>query len=226
MISEFVRFPHTPHLAWLGEGQPRSDKVLDPDESADILSTPVVVEEKVDGANLGLSVIDGSVRVQNRGSILENRAHPQFQPLWAWLAAREATIRARLGTSLILFGEWCFARHTVAYSALPDWFLGFDVFDRTSERFWSTGRRDNLLASIDVCSVPELCRGRFTLDQLTRLVSASPSRLGSPTLEGIYIRQDEGDWLRRRAKLVRAEFVQGIDEHWMSRPLERNKLRC
>ena len=102
MISEFVRFPHTPHLAWLGERQPRSDKVLDPDESVDILSTPVVVEEKVDGANLGLSVIDGSVRVQNRGSILENRAHPQFQPLWAWLAAREATIRARLGTSLIL----------------------------------------------------------------------------------------------------------------------------
>lgn len=69
MSSEFVRFPHTPHLAWLGEGHPRSDKVLDPEERAAILSTPVVVEERVDGANLGLSVVDGSIRVQNRGSV-------------------------------------------------------------------------------------------------------------------------------------------------------------
>ncbi|NLZ78249.1 MAG: DNA ligase, partial [Gammaproteobacteria bacterium] len=28
-MSDFFRFPHTPHIDWLGEGMPRDDKVLD-----------------------------------------------------------------------------------------------------------------------------------------------------------------------------------------------------
>lgn len=52
----FFRFPHTPHLAWLGTVPPRSDKVLAEDEVANLLAKEVVVEEKVDGANIGFSV--------------------------------------------------------------------------------------------------------------------------------------------------------------------------
>lgn len=67
----FFRFPHVPHLAWLGKGQPRDDKVLSPDEAAALLSGEVVVEEKVDGANIGFSASeDGELRAQNRGSYL------------------------------------------------------------------------------------------------------------------------------------------------------------
>src|SRR5690606_2076140 len=51
-VTEFFRFPQTPHLAWLGEGQPRDDKVLTPDEVDALLAGEVVVEEKVDGANI------------------------------------------------------------------------------------------------------------------------------------------------------------------------------
>ncbi|MGV3590570.1 MAG: DNA ligase, partial [Gammaproteobacteria bacterium] len=29
-MDEFFRFPHTPHIAWLGAGMPRDDKVLAP----------------------------------------------------------------------------------------------------------------------------------------------------------------------------------------------------
>ena len=47
----FFRFPHTPHLAWLGPGQPRDDKVLSPIETRAFLTGDVVVEEKVDGAS-------------------------------------------------------------------------------------------------------------------------------------------------------------------------------
>ena len=86
-MTEFFRFPHTPHLAWLGAGQPRDDKVLSPEEAREILSGEVVVEEKVDGANLGLSVDDdGELRVQNRGTYLDlNTSHAQFKPLRRWL---------------------------------------------------------------------------------------------------------------------------------------------
>ena len=52
----FFRYPHTPHLAWLGEGAPRDDKVLSPLEVEAFLSQPLIVEEKVDGANIGISI--------------------------------------------------------------------------------------------------------------------------------------------------------------------------
>lgn len=41
------------------------------------------------------------------------------------------------GTRYILYGEWCAARHTVTYDALPDWFLAYDVYDTKEGRFFS-----------------------------------------------------------------------------------------
>lgn len=43
----FFRFPHTPHLAWLGDGEPRDDKVRTREERDALLSHALVVEEKV-----------------------------------------------------------------------------------------------------------------------------------------------------------------------------------
>jgi hypothetical protein len=50
-----LKFPHTPHLEWLGEGRPRDDKVLSAHEARDFPRGPVVVEEKIDGANIGIA---------------------------------------------------------------------------------------------------------------------------------------------------------------------------
>ena len=61
-MTDFYRFPHTPHLAWLGSAPPRDDKVLTPQEAKSFLSADVLVEEKVDGANLGFSVDAASER--------------------------------------------------------------------------------------------------------------------------------------------------------------------
>lgn len=33
-----------------------------------------------------------------------------------------------------------------------------------------------------------------------------------------------GQWLQARAKLVRSDFVQGIQQHWSMGPLRRNTL--
>lgn len=71
-MSTFYRFPHTPHLAWLGVGEPRDDKVLPASEAEALLARDVVVEEKLDGANLGFSIAgDGRLQAQNRGQYLQ-----------------------------------------------------------------------------------------------------------------------------------------------------------
>lgn len=224
-MSDFFRFPHTPHLAWLGSGQPRDDKVLSVAEAEELLDGEVVVEEKVDGANLGLSTTEsGELRVQNRGRYLDREhAHPQFRPLWTWLTAREHELVNGLWPDLILFGEWCHAVHSVVYSRLPDWFLGFDVHDREAGKFWATARRDALLAELRLHPVPRLGEGRFSRGELVRLL-AERSRVGGDMMEGIIVRKESGGFTTARAKLVRAEFAQAIEEHWSRGPMRRNKL--
>ena len=135
-VTDFFRFPHTPHLAWLGEGSPRDDKVLSPSEVTSLLAGKVVVEEKLDGANVGLSLAsDGSLRAQNRGQYLAEPHAGQFARLPAWLAQHGEGLHAAITPNLMLFGEWCAARHSLDYATLPDWFLLFDVYDRSAGRF-------------------------------------------------------------------------------------------
>jgi len=224
-LTGTFKFPHTPLLAWLGEGGPRADKVLSPDERASFLRHPVVVEEKVDGANVGIS-FDASLSlvVRNRGAVLGAGAHPQFQALWPWLAQRRERLAEALESKLVLFGEWCFAVHSVRYDRLPDYFLTIDVYDTQMRMFWSADRRDELARNLGLAPVPRLGDGRFTLQGLRQLLGSTTSHIGSEPMEGLYLRWEERGWLQERAKLVRPEFAQAIEEHWTSRPLERNAV--
>ncbi|EQD37126.1 DNA ligase III-like protein, partial [mine drainage metagenome] len=136
-----------------------------------------MVEEKLDGANLGLSLApDGSLRAQNHGQYLSTPHMGQFARLPAWLAQHEAGLRAVLTPDFILFGEWCAARHSLDYAALPDWFLLFDVYDRTVGKFWSSARRNVLAAQVGLATVPLVWRGHATLDQIKHLVNGTHSR--------------------------------------------------
>jgi ATP-dependent RNA circularization protein (DNA/RNA ligase family) len=224
MTDAFHKFPHTPHLLWLGEGSPREDKLMSGVDAASFLRQEVVVEEKVDGANLGLSVgRDGRIRAQSRGNYLApGRCHAQWNPLWPWLAEREQQLSRALGKKLILFGEWCYARHSIAYDALPDWFLVFDVFERVTGCFWASDRR-NALASVNgLHPVPLISRRRLALHEVPNLIG--PSLLGSSHMEGICLRCEAIGRLTTRAKVVSSEFIQQIEEHWSRRPVTPNKL--
>ncbi len=224
-MSDFFRFPHTPHLAWLGQGVPRDDKVLSPAEVQALLAANVTVEEKLDGANLGFSLSpDGSLRAQNRGQYLADPHAGQFARLPAWLARHGDALLSVLTPNLMVFGEWCAARHSLDYAALPDWFLLFDVYDRSESRFWSSARRNALATSAALVTVPRVAEGRQTLASLKDLVTRRPSHYRQGPLEGVVIRQESAQWCESRAKLVRADFTQAIETHWRRRAIEWNRM--
>jgi ATP-dependent RNA circularization protein (DNA/RNA ligase family) len=225
-MSEFFRFPHTPHLAWLAPGEPRDDKLLTLVDANALLVDEVVVEEKLDGANLGISIgADGQLRTQNRGQYLVEPFTGQFSRLSTWLGQHRYELIDTLGNQLILFGEWCAAKHSLDYETLPDWFLLFDVYDREQGRFWSTTRRNALAASLELTVVPQLIRGSVTLDLLKNLLVNLSSQFRQGQLEGLVIRRESTDWCESRAKLVRAEFTQTISEHWRRRAIQWNRLQ-
>ncbi len=223
-MTDLIKFPHTPHLMWLGKASPREDKVLSAQEAARFIKARVVTEEKVDGANIGFSLNpEGEIRVQNRGSYLGRSSHPQFSPLWAWVAERQSVLKKSLARGIILFGEWCFARHSILYNQLPDWFLAFDVFDIKQHEFWSVKRRDQLISSLGLSAVPKLGQGVFTRKDILKFPDCS--RLADGPMEGIYLRTENDSVLTDRAKVVRAEFTQNIGEHWSKKSVQKNALK-
>src|SRR5690606_30449661 len=117
----------------------------------------------------------------------------QWKALKRWLAPRRQALAEALTPDLMLFGEWCYAVHSVRYTHLPDWFLAFDVYDRRAQQFWSVERRNALARRVDVEVVPELGRGRFDVDGLTGLLGNS--RLTDGPAEGLYVRREEGGHL-------------------------------
>ena len=225
-MTEFFRFPHTPHLAWLASLPPRDNKVMSKAERDALLSHDVIVEEKLDGANLGISVgPDGNLRVQNRGQYLQLPYQGQFARLEKWLQRHEDSLFDALGENLIAFGEWCGARHSLDYSELPDWWLLFDIYDRKNQSFWGTVRRNAWASQYGFTNVPTLYRGQATFSSLKVLVNTSESQFRAGGIEGVVIRRESDFTLLARAKLVRADFLQSIDSHWRSRIIEWNHLR-
>ena len=77
-------------------------------------------------------------------------------------------------------------------------------------------------ASFRGCPAAELSRGRQSIASLKKLLGKS--RLTDGPAEGLYVRKEAHGLLQTRAKLVRAEFVQAIEEHWSKRQLEENQL--
>lgn len=224
MKDDFFKFPSTPHLATLAGVDIRDDKVMSESEREEFLQHELVVEEKIDGANLGISFdSDGNIRAQNRGAYLNLPGTGQWKKLGEWLTPRTDVLFENLSDSFILFGEWCYAQHSVFYDRLPDWFLGFDVYDKRFGRFLSSKRRDDLLTEMRVAQVPILARGHFAYPEVQKFLSTS--KLSDQPAEGIYLRFDQDDWLAQRAKLVRPAFIQAVEQHWSRSAIRPNRVR-
>jgi len=221
--SDFFKFPSTPHLAIIGDMSVRDDKIMSEADCDELLQHELIVEEKVDGANLGISFdFDGNIRVQNRGNYMSLPGLGQWKSLANWLVPKTDIFFDNLSDRYILFGEWCYAQHSVVYDQLPDWFLGFDIYDKQAGNFLIVSHRNILFKKMLVEQVPFLARGRFTLVEIKSLLAES--KLGIEPAEGICIRYESVDWLIKRAKLVRPSFIQEMDQHWSRSGIKKNRL--
>lgn len=231
-----LKYPRTHHIE--GSRLQPGDEDLTSAPLASLAGKNLVVEEKVDGANAGVSFEGGRLRLQSRGHYLTGGPRElHFALFKQWAAAHEAALREALGERYVMYGEWLYARHTVYYDDLPHYFLEFDVFDREAGEFLSTPRRRGLLEGLPVRSVPVLREGRVAHgDDLRALVG--PSRFKSPAwreclaneasergldvgravretdpsdlMEGLYLKVEEGGRVAERYKFIRASFLTAV----------------
>ena len=139
----------------------RDDLLMDKEEANTFYSgrhrqTVVSVEEKVDGANLGISISPSNYRllVQNRAHYVNSQTHKQFSGLDQWLEEHSAGLFEVLVPGRhVLFGEWLFAKHSIHYTRMPGYFMAFDIYDKESERFYSRRERNRRLEGSGIPTV-------------------------------------------------------------------------
>lgn len=233
--DDFVKFPRTPHL--FGSHGTEDDKHLCRKESAAFIAAPsLIVEEKIDGTNVGIHFTRrGRMVLQCRGHEITEGMHPQYDLFKQWTSVKRPVLEALLGTQFILYGEWLHAKHSVPYRALPHYFIAFDIFDEGVARFLDLTTRLQMLDGTGLHTVPVLHRGPATAKQLRALIgpSAFQSTFDNPVtnrtdnlMEGLYLRTEADGQVTGRAKMVRSEFVEQMkhSEHWQHRTMVPNQL--
>ena len=235
---DLSKYPRTPHLegSRLQEGDEGHDHI----PYRALAGCHIVVEEKLDGANCGISFSEGGeLLLQSRGHYLVGGGRErQFNILKAWARAHENWLMERLEDRYVMYGECMTKKHSVWYDFLPHHFCEFDVLDRKQGTYLSTAARAELLADGPVLSVPVLYAD-IAPKKLTDLLwhlrpSLAKTRHWkrhfentvkreqldvkeawkhcdeSNYAEGLYIKVEQDDETVGRYKWVRADFVQAI----------------
>jgi hypothetical protein len=241
LYQDITKFPRTPHLE--GSNLQDGDEDMPRIPYQDIAGRHVVIEEKVDGANVGISYdINAMQRLQSRGHILVGGwRERQFSQFKQWAHVHENTLFDLLSDRFIMYGEWLAAKHTVFYDQLPHYFQEFDILDTHTGLFLDTAQRGIFLAGSPVQSAPVLYRGTAprTLKEMLKFLQPSLAKSsqwlaclhqtaqrrglnvarvesetdGSILAEGLYIKIEENGQVVQRLKWVRADFTQAVGAH-------------
>jgi hypothetical protein len=207
-----VNVPGYPRIAHLLPGRgTRDDLVLGAGEVRRLFAEPVIVEEKLDGANVRVWWEDGWFRCSLRSGEGGLDRAGQLGPLRAWLGDRVDQLAHLLAGDRVLFAEWLLLEHSIHYSALPSYLVGLDVWEPV--RGWvDVESRDGLLAVAEIPAPPEVFRGVVGgIERLEAMVGDSPT--GGSMMEGVVVRR-LGTGEPRLAKLVSDGFRQIDDSEW------------
>lgn len=233
--GDFTKYPRTPHL--FGSKGTDDDKHLsDAQSKAFIADESLIVEEKIDGTNVGIHFADsGEMVLQCRGHLITEGMHPQYDLFKQWATVKRHVLEERFENRFILFGEWVYARHSIHYRKLTHYFFEFDIYDKEQGVFVDLRRRLSLLEGAGIETVPVVHTGALSRNSLEELIG--PSKFDSyfenpitqqpdSLMEGLYLRTEADGVVSGRAKLVRPEFVEKIKQstHWQHQQMVPNLL--
>lgn len=217
-------YPRVPHL-FPNPGGTRDDAVLSAEQSTLFLLEPVVVEEKLDGANVALwSDHHGNPTVALRSGSGSMDRGGQLGRLRAWTSERRASLVSLLNDDWVLYGEWLWRQHSVPYDRLPDLLIGLDLW-HSELGFVRVAERNDRLRCVDLAPPPLVFEGvvgrRGKLEDLVN----EPSSFWSGAAEGLILRREDGSSGPRIAKLVAPSFKRVDDEAWRRR-VRHNRLNA
>ncbi len=253
-MFDILKYPRTPHLE--GSRLQPGDEDLSQIPFSEIRGKHIVIEEKIDGANSGISFDeDGTMLLQSRGHYLTGGAREvHFNLFKRWANSHMDAFFDVLGTRYIMYGEWMYAKHSIFYDALPNYFMEFDIYDRELGIFLDTPSRRALTSRMPVSSVLVLAEGEYSkIEDVLGYIGPSHFKTENcienmiryceqngldvderieetekgNLMEGLYIKVEENGQVVGRLKYVRAGFLQSTKvspHHWLHKAIIPNQL--
>lgn len=176
-VNLMIKYPRTRHIR--GSRLQNGDHDLEDCPWEEMTGLNLVTEEKMDGANCGISFSEqGDLLLQSRGHYLTGGPREKHFSLFKqWASVHQEAFFYVLGSRYVMYGEWMYAKHTMFYDALPHYFMEFDIYDRDTKTFLSTARRQELLygsVKLPIVQVKVLHEGVHTkLKELENMIVRS-----------------------------------------------------
>lgn len=214
-----MKYPRIAHLPF--------SNVTDADDivtTSDVFGQRWILTEKIDGSQMNIEFVDGSVSARNRNTVLlKGGMDAQFSPLPAWIEGHYTGLWELLGNGRILFGEWLFHVHSIHYSCLPDLFIAFDVYSKKDRCFLP------FYQAMESCEGFGIRTARVIGDVVLRDEKHLLSFIGKSAytdgeMEGIVLHSPDGT---QRFKYVTPAFKASVDasKHWRECDRTRNEVR-
>lgn len=200
LFVDKVKYPRTYHLPW-SQNIGDDDRVFTSMDS--FIDQEVVVTEKMDGENTTM------YRSGIHARSVDSLNHPSRN----WVKNFWSQIRYDIPEGWRICGENLYAQHSIAYSGLPSYFMGFSIWDEANYclPWYQTLEWFDLLG---ITPVPVLYRGEYQ----EKIVRTCFDPAMSGTCEGYVMRLTGGfsyrDFRSSVGKYVRLNHNQTV-KHWM-----------
>lgn len=207
-MSNYIKYPRTPHLPWSPCVSSDDVRTLN---TYNFQGREVVVTEKMDGENTSLYCDHIHARS------LDSRHHPSRD----WVKQWHASIAYSIPEKWRICGENLYALHSVEYQQLASYFYGFSIWNENN-RCLSWNDTEEWFELLGIHSVPVLYHGIWDEKLISEL------DINEASMEGYVVRLADAftytDFAQSVAKWVRPNHVQ-TDQHWMFADLVPNGLQ-
>lgn len=208
-MTEKVKYPKTYHLPW-SEGITNDDKVMKSLEG--FINQTVIVTEKMDGENTSL------YKDYMHARSLDSKHNFTRD----WVKSFWTTFKNDIPDGWRICGENVFAKHSIHYTNLPSYFLGFSIWNEKNECL-SWQETCEYFELFGILPPDILYKGIFN-EKLIKLIWQN---MDQEKHEGYVIRVIDAipynQFNKKVAKFVRKDHVQ-TDEHWMHQEIIKNLL--
>lgn len=212
LFRDWVKYPRTYHLP-CSPGLGDKDKVQE--DLSYLEGQEVVVTVKMDGENTTM------YRDYIHARSLDGRHHPSR----SWVKQLQATIGPDIPEGWRICGENLYAKHSIHYQHIPNWFMVFSVWNNHNVCL-SWDETEEWAALLGLPTVFVLWRGTFDYERIKALYQPS---IRNDEMEGFIVRTAArypfNEFRRANLKYVRANHVQ-TNQHWLNDKTTVNKLHA
>jgi len=209
MKEKVPKMPSMKHLPW-SEEDARQQKWLNESETEEMFEgNEVVMLEKLDGANACLTKDKVYARSHSGEATGEQ---------WDMLKKMHAEeLSGKIPRETAVFGEWLYAKHSIKYDSLENYFVVFGIYSKHDQNWYSWDLVEWVTENhLPLPSAPVMKRGKWSEDEFKKSPEGT-SEYGD-TREGYVIRNAERfpfDKLdENMAKCVRENHIQTEELHW------------